>query len=99
MEKEVQHIGRIVEKVLKSHRRKADSDLTCIWDVWEGIVGEVVASHTRPEAFKGRLLLVTVSNSTWIHHLQFLKKDIVQKINDHFSKNVVDEIRFKIGVL
>jgi len=97
--KGVEHIGDIIDKMMEAYRREPERELTEIWDVWEDIVGSVVAEHARPEAFKGKLLLVTVSNSTWMHHLQFMKKDILAKINDAYGKAVVDSIRFKIGSL
>ncbi len=95
--KDVEHIGGIIGKVMETYRRQPERELTRIWDLWDDIVGQVVAAHTRPEAFKGKLLLVNVSSSTWIHHLQFVKNDIIEKINASFGKTVVDEIKFKIG--
>ena len=60
-------------------------------------VGEVIARNARPGAFKGKLLLVNVTSSTWAHQLQFLKKDIIKKVNDALGKELVEEIKFKIG--
>ena len=95
--KEAQHIGDIINKVMETYRRQPESELARIWGLWDAIVGEVVAGHARPEAFKGKLLLVNVTSSTWIHHLQFTKKEIIDKINQAFGKIVVDDIKFKIG--
>ena len=95
--KGAQHIGGIIDKVMETYRRQPESELTRIWELWDAIVGEVVAGYTRPEAFKGKLLLVKVTSSTWIHHLQFVRKEIIGKINQAFGKIVVDDIKFKIG--
>ena len=62
-------------------------------------MGKAIAKNARPAAFKGKLLLVEVSSSTWMHQLQFLKSDIIEKINDAFGKEMVAEIKFKIGTL
>ena len=67
--------------------------------MWNSAVGDVVAKNTRPAAFKGRLLLVHVVSSTWMHQLQFLKTDIIAKVNDALGKDMVGEIKFKIGPL
>ena len=91
------HIGNILNKVLKTCRHESDEDLTKVWSLWDRAVGEAIAKNARPEAVKGKLLLVHVTNSTWMQHLQFFKKDIIKKINDALGKALVEEIKFKIG--
>jgi len=95
--KDVEHIGGIIGKVMETYRRRPESELTQIWELWNSAVGEVVAGHAQPEAFRGKLLLVNVTSSTWIHHLQFVKQDISEKVNQAFGKTLVDDIRFRIG--
>jgi predicted nucleic acid-binding Zn ribbon protein len=67
--------------------------------VWDTIVGDVIARNTKPAAFKDRILLIHVSSSTWIHQLQFLKKDITAKINTALGKTLIEDLKFKIGPL
>ncbi|MFC1813872.1 DUF721 domain-containing protein [Thermodesulfobacteriota bacterium] len=61
------------------------------------VVGKAIAENARPAAFKGKMLLVHVTSSTWIHELQFLKKDIIRKVNNALGEEQVEEIKFKIG--
>ena len=68
-----------------------------IWDIWEGAVGETIAKHTRPAAFKGQLLQVNVESSSWLYHLNFLKKELIEKINAALGKPLVSELTFKVG--
>ena len=72
-----------------------DVELVQVWQVWDGIVGEVIAQNAKPAAFKGPILLVHVTNSTWIHQLQFLKKEIIAKLNDAMEKTLIDDLKFK----
>jgi predicted nucleic acid-binding Zn ribbon protein len=95
--KDVVHIKSVMNKVLKAYRHESDEELTKVWSLWDNAVGETISKNTRPEAFKGKLLLVNVTSSTWIHHLQFNKKTIIKKINDALGKKLVEEIKFKIG--
>ena len=90
-------IGGIARRILKNFRRENMGELAGIWDRWESIVDASVADNTRPAAFKGKLLIVHVSSSVWIHHLQFLKNDIKNSINQSLGKNLIDDIKFKIG--
>ncbi len=73
-------IGQLLDDVLGSFRRYADQDLVRVWELWEAVVGQGIAAHTQPAAFKDRLLLVSASSSAWIHQLQFSKKEIVVRL-------------------
>ena len=91
------HIGDILSGVLKTCRSDCDEELSQVWGLWENAVGDVIAKNTKPEAFKGKLLLVLVSSPPWMHQLQFLKKDIINKVNQTLGKELVQDIKFKIG--
>ena len=94
-----EHIGNILADVLKSYRRESDADLVRVWQVWDQIVGDVIAQNARPAAFKGKILLVHVSSSAWIHQLQFLKKEMIEKLNEALGNALIDDLKFKIGPL
>ena len=94
-----EHIGNILTDVLKTYRRESDGELTQVWQVWDDIVGDVIAQNARPAAFKGKTLLVHVSSSTWVHQLQFLKQEMIAKLNDTFGKELISDLKFKIGPL
>ncbi|MEJ2167758.1 MAG: DUF721 domain-containing protein [Desulfobacterales bacterium] len=93
------HIGRLMDDVLKSYRRESDSELVRVWQVWDDAVGDIIAQNAKPAAFKGRLLLVHATSSIWIHQLQFLKKEIIAKLNEALGKPLIDDLKFKIGPL
>ena len=86
------HIGSVINNVFKTYRKEPDAELIHVWNIWDRIVGAVVAQNARPAAFKGNLLLVHVSSSPWIQQLQFLKKDIISKLNQALNKELEFEI-------
>jgi predicted nucleic acid-binding Zn ribbon protein len=98
-QKDLIPLATVLPNLLKTIRTGSDAQLVEVWDVWDGLVGEMVSKNARPAAFKGKLLLVEVSSSTWMHQLQFLKADIIEKINHSFGKTMVEEIKFKIGTV
>ena len=91
------HIGSILGDVLKKYRREMDVELVQVWRIWDNIVGEVVAQNAKPAAFKGPILLIHVTSSTWIHHLQFLKKEMIERLNHALGKPLIEDLKFKIG--
>jgi predicted nucleic acid-binding Zn ribbon protein len=95
--KDFVQIGSVIADVLKQYRPESDSELIKVWPVWDEVVGDAIAANAQPAAFKGDLLLVHVTSSAWIHQLQFLKADIISKLNSALDKPVVAEIKFKIG--
>ncbi len=68
-----------------------------IIDAWEVMVGKAIAEMTQPVRVRNRVLQVKVSNSVWMHELQFHKKLIIQKLNEYIGNPVVQELWFFIG--
>ncbi len=68
-----------------------------IWSVWEEVVGEAVAQRTQPKKLRHGILLVTVTNSSWMQQLQFIKEDLRQKLNAALQSDEIGEIRFRVG--
>lgn len=93
------HIGNIIKDVIEQYRSEPDLALKNVWQFWDEAVGESIARNARPAAFKGKLLIVHVNSSAWIHQLQFLKEDLISKLNAALGKPLVEEIKFKIGTL
>ena len=90
-------LSDILPNVMKTFRHRPDEQLLQVFEIWNRIVGESVSQNAQPSAFKGRLLLVEVNSSVWMHQLQFLKEDIIRKINETMGEDVVEDIKFKIG--
>lgn len=90
-------LGAVLDKVLHQHRPKHDQALLKVWDIWDCAVDSATAANARPAAFKGSILLVHVTNSSWLHHLRFMEKDLIAKINQALGAESVNAIRLKIG--
>ena len=90
-------VGHIIQDVLRSHRKHGDANMIRVWDIWTSAVGEHIGANASPAVFKGKLLIVNVVDSAWLHQLWFLKQDIIQKVNHHLGEDLVGEIKFKIG--
>lgn len=90
-------LGQVLDRVVHQYRPQLDPALVQVWDVWNAAVGEIVSENAQPAAFKKDILLVHVSNSTWLHHLRFMEKEIVQNINQALGAKRVRTLKFKIG--
>ncbi|GFO60898.1 hypothetical protein GMST_32230 [Geomonas silvestris] len=68
-----------------------------IWLVWDQAVGERIASHAQPSAYREGTLTVTVDSAPWMQQLTYLKKELIAKVNDELGQEMVREIYMKAG--
>ena len=90
-------IGSVLDKVVRQYQPMLDHSLLQVWEIWDQAVGSAIARQTRPAAFKDRTLLIHVSNSTWLHQLRFMEKEIISKLNDTLGVPLVGVLKLKIG--
>lgn len=66
---------------------------------WEEIVGEKIASKTRPECISHGRLVVRVTDSVWAQELSFQKAVIIQRLQKYLAKDqhVTDVIFYVAG--
>ena len=91
------HVGELLADLLSGLRRDGDTPMLALFQRWEALVGPDIAANARPVGFKGPLLLVHVASSVWMQQLQFLKAELIDRINAGLPDVRVSEIRFKIG--
>lgn len=63
---------------------------------WPGIVGEQVARLTSPAQFRHDVLWVYVQDSSWMHHFQFVKQDLLARVNLALGTHPVADIRWML---
>ena len=64
---------------------------------WKEIVGEKISNNSLPSFISRGKLYINVSSSPWKSELEFLKTDLVSKINNRIKPYFIREIHFKIG--
>jgi len=61
---------------------------------WDAVVGKEIAKKTEPfKVIKGSLF-VRVDDTVWRNELQFLKHEIIEKLNKKIGKNIINDIKF-----
>lgn len=64
---------------------------------WPAIVGEPVASHTRPGQIRFKKLSLIVENSLWAQHLTFFKPALIAQINRVAGSPVITDVILRVG--
>jgi len=91
------HIGTLMADALARLHRDGDSVLLNVCRRWDALAGPAIAANTRPVGLKDRLLLVEVFDNVWMQQLQFLKAELIARINDGLPEPWIEKIRFKIA--
>jgi predicted nucleic acid-binding Zn ribbon protein len=63
--------------------------------LWAQVVDERVKKNTDPVKIKNRVLFVSTATPTWAQELNFLKSQIIKKLNDLAGEQAIVDIRFK----
>jgi predicted nucleic acid-binding Zn ribbon protein len=90
-------IGDILPETLRKksiHLPMKDRPLI---EAWNRAVGPQIGAKAQPDRIRDDVLYVRVSTSVWMHELQFMKQDIIEKLNGVLGATAVSQIRFFIG--
>ncbi len=91
-------ICSVLDETLKGLEISVPLRAYSVLGAWKELVGEPVSVQTRPRLIRNRVLIVDVSHPAWMHHLQFLKPAILNKLNGFIGgKPLIDDIRFRVA--
>jgi predicted nucleic acid-binding Zn ribbon protein len=87
-------LKKVVQRVLREYNFTEDIDAYRVFSLWEDIVGEKMADHTKPVRINERILYVEVDDPLWLTQLKYMKVDILNKIDMRIKKGVFKDVRF-----
>jgi len=96
-QKNLLKLGDFLDKTLKRRKIHLDTADTSLVDAWNSAVGPVIAAQTYAFKLKNNTLFVKVSTSIWMQQLQFMKQEIIDKVNPTLANKTVKNIYFSIG--
>jgi hypothetical protein len=90
-------LGEILQKVLTKRNIPHTPTDRRLVELWRRAVGPRIAAQTYPETLKRGVLFVRVSAAVWMHQLQFLKEEILGKLNELNGKEEIRSLFFTVG--
>lgn len=90
-------LGQVLSSIIDQCRSENAGGLSQLARIWRKTFGAPIADNAKPYAIKGSLLLVHVSSSVWMHQLQFLKNELLDRLNHALVEGRITDIKFKIG--
>lgn len=91
-----QSIKDILENVLSQSGLDRGMEECKALSVWDDVASNL-AARTEPTGISHGRMYVNVTDSVILHHLTFLKKKYIEKINLLLGKDVVKDIVFRVG--
>ena len=64
---------------------------------WLDLIGEAAAVHALPYKVESNILFVRVDSSVWNQELFMNKRNLINKVNNNFSKKIIEDVKFQIG--
>jgi hypothetical protein len=89
---------KIVSKVLadlKMDSRRAEIELV---KVWNSLLDPTLTAHAQPHNLHKGTLFVNVDSSAWLSEIvRYRRKEILDRLQHSFGKNLIQKISFRIG--
>ncbi|OYZ18109.1 MAG: hypothetical protein B7Y39_14170 [Bdellovibrio sp. 28-41-41] len=67
-----------------------------LWSRWKELMGDGIAENSEPVGYYQKKLYIFVKNSSVMHHMYFLKKNMIKKIAKEFHPTFVRDIIFTL---
>lgn len=90
-------LGDILPETLRKKSIHLPMKDRLLIDAWNRAVGPQIGAKAQPDRLRDDVLYVRVSTSVWMHELQFMKQDIIARLNEVLGSAAVSQIRFFIG--
>lgn len=87
-------IKEIIEKIFSSYKLGRRYHETAVIAYWGDLMGSAINNRTKEIYIKDNTLFVRIESSVITNELSLLRSQIVQKLNDHAGKTVVQQIVF-----
>lgn len=94
---EAERLGDIIKRSRLLVGRRGKTSLDYLKNSWEEIVGERLASHSRPSRLSRKTLTVVADGPAWACEFSAYAQNIRASINALLGKGVVERIRVLSG--
>jgi len=91
-------VSELLEKVMRSLGLNERLSEAQIFEAWQAIVGDFIASHAAPSRLSKGILYVQVLQPTVHYELDRVwKPEIIKKLKNRFGAKVIRDVKFRVG--
>jgi len=90
--------AKILPKLLKDLRLDARQGEAEIVKVWNDLLDPNITAHAQPANLHKGTLFVNVDSNVWLAEIvRYRRKEILDRLQHSFGKNLIQKISFRIG--
>jgi len=86
------HIGDALKGFLKKSQLSNGVRAVQIEEIWEKLMGKTIAKYTEHIKIFNKKLYIQTSVGPLKNELQFQKPQIIERVNEAFGENVINEV-------
>jgi predicted nucleic acid-binding Zn ribbon protein len=91
-------VGDVLPKVMTDLRIEARQGEAEVVKVWNSLLDPTITSHAQPANLRKGTLFVNVDSSVWLSEIvRYRRREILDRLQHSFGKNLVQRISFRIG--
>jgi hypothetical protein len=88
--------GDLVQGFFDTFGIRDDKNYAGFMAAWTDIIGERLATHSRPSDIKGQVLIVAVDHPGWMTHIRMAERETVRRIQKRFPQLNVVSLAFQL---
>ncbi|MFN7138576.1 MAG: DUF721 domain-containing protein [Limisphaerales bacterium] len=94
-EKSIKDLMPQIMKDLRLEKRQSESEIV---KVWSNLIDPTIAAHARPTGLHNGTLFVSVDSNVWLDEIvRYRRKEILQRLQHSFGRELIKKISFRIG--
>lgn len=98
MSESVYKIDNVFNQIKKKLKISEFYDLN-LNKIWKEATGDLISQVSMPIHLEEGVLTVNVRDTIWVNELNLLKREIINRINENLGKEMLKDIRYKVGIV
>jgi predicted nucleic acid-binding Zn ribbon protein len=90
-------VGETLDRVLAGLGAPSRAGVEVVFDRWSEIVGASLATHSRPAAINGDVLVVACDEPAVATHVRFLEPQLLGRISELSGARQIARIEVRVG--
>ena len=86
-------LGQALEGLIQDRGWATQVNVHLLLGRWPELVGDAVAEHSRPEAYRDRVVVVRTSSTNWASQLRLMAPQLVARLNASLGDGTIKALR------
>lgn len=86
-------LGDALENVIGERGWATEVNVHLLMGRWPELVGDAVAEHSAPEAYRDKVLVVRTSSTAWASQLRLMAPQLLARMNDSLGQGTIRRVQ------